>query len=332
LEGHKMELVYTSYLDIPMMEGFLASLEGGILEEAGVEGKAEETDERTRRASLKAGVSGLLSGIIGASGEFETAKKVAESLGSQYKGTVRFPSSSLFIRLRKLLLDAGVLTIIEDSSQFNRIRIGGIVEVPGLALPNPASQIRDAFSQLVPIIENYQRFASSQIDQKLRTLDAARVNQTIKIGGEDIRFNNQPEINAARKLAEASRVEIQNQSAIMDVMGGILAGLVPQDSIDTLLLKGEDFHSVSRVYPAFARNERVREMYGANWRALGKVIGLIPESQEFDLLQGLPIGYFAKNLFPQLANAFTNESLNVPINEPVVQGPVVILATMAVFA
>lgn len=47
-----MALVYPVYLDVPMMTAFLASLEGGVVEEASVSHTASDSEERSTKASM----------------------------------------------------------------------------------------------------------------------------------------------------------------------------------------------------------------------------------------------------------------------------------------
>ena len=77
-----MALVYPIYLDTPMMTAFLASLEGGIIEEADVEGKTVTSEERARSASIGAKVSKLITGFLDIEGKGELTKRVADSLES----------------------------------------------------------------------------------------------------------------------------------------------------------------------------------------------------------------------------------------------------------
>jgi hypothetical protein len=326
-----MALVYPIYLDTPMMTGFLASLEGGIIEEANLESKTGDSKEKAGSATLKAGVSNLLSGILGIGAEAELTRKVSESLESQYKGTVRFPNAALFIRLRDLLLDQKQVKLIDSQSKLASVSIGDIVEFRGSATPNPAYQIRHAFGQIQPLIEAYYNIADAQFDQEVVKVENTPVSGTYESGNDKIVIQNKKQISALCDTIRANQKSKRSEAALYQMVNKVLTGLFLKDSIDTLLFKAKDFQVVCRVYPVFARNERILDIHDASWHCLGKVIGIIPETDKFDLLKGSPISYFAKDLFPDLAGLLKNDSLNIKITEPIIPGPLIILATMAIF-
>ena len=326
-----MELVYPIYLDTPMMTGFLASLEGGIVEEANLESKTGDAREKTASGSLGANVSSLLSGILGGGAEIGLARKVSESLESHYKSTVRFPSTALFIRLRNLLLEQGQIKVLESQQDLSDISIGDFVEFEGTGLPNPAYQIRRAFGQLVPVIESYYGIVDSQIDQKLAELETIKYGNTFEYGGEEIIIQNKKQANAARNIIVADQKLKQSEAASYQQIGEVLTDLFPEGHTDTILFRMADFHAICRVYSTFARNESIDEICDANWRCLGKVIGIVSGSEEYDFLKGAPVSYIARDQFTELASALNNENLRIQTTEPVVSGPAVVVATMAIF-
>jgi hypothetical protein len=326
-----MALVYPIYLDTPMMTGFLASLEGGIVEEADLESKSGDSKEKSGNIALKAGVSNLLSGILGIGAEAELTRKVSESLESQYKGTVRFPNAALFIRLRDLLLEQKQVKLIDSRSKLTSVNIGDIVEFQGTAIPNPAYQIRHAFGQIQPLIEAYYNIADAQFDQEIVKVENTAVGSTYESGNDKIVIQNKKQIPVLRDAIRANQKFKRNEAALYQMVNKVLTGLFLEDSVDTLVFKAKDFQAICRVYPVFARNERIVDIHDANWHCLGKVIGIVPEADNFDLLKGSPISYFAKGLFPDLAGLVKNDSLNIEITEAIIPGPLIVLATMAIF-
>lgn len=327
-----MALVYPVYLDTPMMTAFLASLEGGIMEEANIEGKSGDTKEKSGKASLSSKVSGLLSSILSIEGGGEISKKVSESLESQYKGTIRFPNAALFIRLRDLLLEQKLVKKIDAKTKFENIAIGDILEFQGTAKPTPNYQIRRAFGQLLPLFEPYQKMSETQLEQQQVLLKNAKPNKPLKIGGEEITFQDQNHLTNARELLKYQQQNIQNEMVVFQQIGKVLDSLFPEDSTGRLLFKSDSLQVICRVYSAFARNERIQDVYDADWHCLGKVIGIVKDSEKYDLFRGLPIGYLAKNTFSNLASSLNNEDLNIEVSEPIVHGPALIMAVLAIFA
>lgn len=326
-----MELVYPIYLDTPMMTAFLASLEGGILEDTTVESKLADSQENARTGSLGAKVSNLLSNFVDAEAKGELAKKVSESLEAHYKSTLRFPNAALFIRLRELLLEQKVVEVITSDQQLADVSVGDLVEFRGLVVPNPSYQIRRAFNQMLPLLESLSKLQVSELEQTLASLDNSKVDQTIKIRGETLIPRNNQEIKVAKNRIAAAQDHLRSESSMYQTMDTLLTGLFPGDSMDTLLFRSTRFQAICRVYPALAREERIQDIYDANWHCLGKVVGIIQRGEKHDLLQGSPISYL-KDQFPLLASSLNNEHINIQTTEPIVAGPALIVATLAIFA
>lgn len=327
-----MALVYPVYLDTPMMTSFLASLEGGVMEEASIEGKSGGTKEKAGKASLGSKVSGLLSSVLNIEGSGEFSKKVSESLESQYKGTIRFPNAALFIRLRDLMFAQNLVKKLNSNTSFNELSVGDLFEFQGVAKPTPNYQIRRAFGQLLPLLEPYQKMSETQLEQQQSLLKNAKPNKSLKLGNEEINFQDQNHINTVRDLLKYQQQNTQNDMVIFQQIGKVLDGLFPEDSTGTLIFKSDSLQVICRVYNAFARNERIQDIYDAEWNCLGKVIGIVKESETYDLFRGHPIGYLAKNTFSNLAASLNNDDLNIEVEEPVIKGPAILMAALSIFA
>lgn len=327
-----MELVYPIYLDVPMMTGFLASLEGGIVEEAEMERRSGDAKEKSARGGLSVSVSGLLSSVLGGGAETELARKVSEELESHYRGTVRYPTSSLFIRLRSLLLNRESIVVLDEGSDLSDIQLGDIVEFDGLAKPNPAYQIRHAFDQLFPIVVASLDMAEAEIDQKIAELAGTRKNSVIEIDDEQITIRDKRHSDSIRAMLESQKSIQQSQAAVYQAIGKILSDLFRHEGADIVVFESSSWKSVARIYPIFARNEQVTELHDAHWRCLGKVVGVIGDQEEYDLLKGSPVSYLAKDQFDELASSLRSEEFNIKTTKPIIEGPAIIVATMAIFA
>src|SRR5690625_1437159 len=118
-----MRLVYPIYLDTPMMTGSLASLPGGLLEQADLESRTFDAKERSTDMRAKGAFSGFLSNFISGEAEGGLVRRVSEDLESHYKGTVRFPSASLFISLRDLLREKGNIIELDSAEKLSGLNI-----------------------------------------------------------------------------------------------------------------------------------------------------------------------------------------------------------------
>jgi hypothetical protein len=327
-----MELVYPIYLDVPMMTAFLGSLEGGIIEEADVEGKSTDAGEKIQQASIKAKLSGLISTFVSTEGGVDLSKKLAESVESQYKSKVRISHAALFIRLRDLLVEQKQVKIIESSGCLQDISIGDIVEFQGLAVANPSYQIRSSFNQLLPILTPFVTLMDSNMEQQLIQLKEAKPKKPIIMDKQSYTFEDQRQINDMRDSIKVQQQQTKNLVSMFKTLNEILAGLFPEDKMDKVLIKNINFSVISHVYPAFVRNERIQDLYGGNWHCIGKVIGILDESDEYDLLKDAPISYFAKDQFTTFAGLLNNENLSISVTDSKVKAPAIIVAPLAIFA
>lgn len=314
-----------------MMTAFLASLEGGFVDEASIESKTISTDERARSASIAARVSKLVSGFLDAEGKGELTKKIADSLESQYKSTVRFPNAALFVKLRDLLIEQGVIKPLRLQENFRALKTGDLVEFQGIASPNPLYQLRRAFNQLLPLFEPIKEIEVNQAEQQIAFLRTASIGQSYKESDQEIIFESQEQIDTLITFLQAKQNVARSEISTFHSVGKVLSGLFPQNELDTLVFQAEQFDAVVHVYPAFARNERLQDILAGEWLCIGKVIGVIEESDSYDLMKDSPITY-VKNAFLSLVGGLKNEDLNIETSNPEVEGPAVIVAALAIFA
>lgn len=326
-----MELVYPIYLDAPMLMTFLGSLRGGIAEEATIESKTQDTKEKAVKAQLRAKVSGMISSFLGVEGEADFSKKAVENLESQYKSTVRFPHAALFVQLRELLIEQKLIKTLESSENLNSVSIGDIVEFQGLAVANPGYKIRHSFGQLLPVIEPYLSLIESQIEPQVILLNNAKPNKPVMIDGNERRFQDQKEINSARDILKAQQQQMKSTASMLMALNAIFSRLFPEDDIDNVLFKSSGFNAISRVYPAFARDKRIQDLFDGHWRCIGKVINKLDESEKYDLLKDAPISYFAKDQFSTFAGFLNNEDIKIDVTDSMVTGPSIIIAPLAIF-
>jgi hypothetical protein len=185
---------------------------------------------------------------------------------------------------------------------------------------------------MLPVLEPIYNMQEMQIEQTLIRLENAKVGETVELGEKTVQIENPKQIKSARAALQLMQKLKRNELANFQSIGKALAGLFPENNADVLLLRASGFHGLCRVYPVFARNERILEIYDAQWHCMGKVIGMIGKGEKYDLLKGSPMSYFAKSQFGTLADSLKSEALNVEVTEPVVSGPAVIVATLAIFA
>ena len=325
-----MELVYPIYLDTPMMTAFLASLEGGILEEAAVEGKTSKTKASLGKATFSAKVSDWISTLADINAQADVSRQISDNLESQYKGTVRFPNAALFIRLRNKLIEEKIIKKISSKKDLNKLSIGDLVEINGNAQPSPNYQIKKALNQLVPIAIPAIELQVKQLESQLAELKSSnknsKGNKQITIGDETF------DISTVITFCETQIREKQNQLVNIQGIENVSSILFTEESASNIIFESADFKSVCKVYSAFARNEKIEEIYNANWICLGKVIGKLEAEDSYDLFKGLPVGLLAKNIFSSMVEGLKTEELEINVSDPIISGEGLIIATLAIFA
>lgn len=326
-----MELVYPIYIDTPMMTSFLASLEGGYIEEATVEEKSASSKEKDKTAGGGAKLSGLLSSVLSLEAKAEASQKTNESVESNYKSTVRFPEASLFIRLRELLRAEGLLRQVTVEA-FDDLKLGELIEFSGNVAPTPTFQIRRLSEYFSPLMESMSKTQKLQTENQIQLLDKARVNQPMKIGDQELVFKDKNELDNAKLFL---KIQLDSQVGEAENLKGVMEGvdkLMPYDEMDKLIFDMDECKAVCSVYPLYARNKRIQDIHYAHWSAIGKVIGKIESGDSYNLTRNMPGGNFTSSMIAGFALSINNGDMGIDLTETDVEGPVFIVATLAIFA
>ena len=330
-----MELVYPIYLDVPMMTGFLASLEDGIIEEAELENRLGDSSEKSGSTGAKLGSSGLLRGLLDISAGAEGAKKVAESVESSYRGIIRYPTSALFIRLRRLLTSQeGQVKSLSNSLNLASIKPGDIVEFSGTVKAHPAHQIQSTVDQFLPILSSFMKIGETAMEGERNRIQNSGVGsgQQITFQEQVYPFQNKKDKDTLLAIIDSQKANTIGQVRLFETMGEVVSSLLHQDIWNTVVVELGGWKAICRIYPSFIRNERVEELHDAYWTCMGKVIGTIQLGETFDLLKGMPIGHFAKGQFNNIASTLNTEELSIETNESEIKGPALIIAVMAIYS
>jgi len=254
-----------------------------------------------------------------------------EKFQTIFKGTVRFPNASLFIRLRNLLIEQKIIREISAIKDFDKISIGEIIEIQGNATLTPNHELRSAFNQLMPLLVPALKLQITQLEGELATMKKYpaknyKGKQIVKVGEQEINMTD------IFRSFETDISKLQSQIVYFQEMWKMLELLFPEENSGSLLFNSDNFVSICKVYPAFARNEQIQEIFGGKWRCVGKVIGKMNPTEEYDLFKGLPIGYMAKNVFSEMTNSLNNEEIKINVANPIVKGPALVIAVLAIFA
>lgn len=326
-----MALVYPIYLDIPMMTSFLASLEGGLIEEMNVEGKKSEDQSSNKKMGASLSTSNIFSNLLGVGVNAEIEKGNLNNVESQYSSQVKYPTASLFIRLRDILVEKEIIKQI-DMSNFSQINNGDIIEFAGYAKQNPIQQIRIFLNQIIPILEPFQKYQWAELNQTLLQLKAIKPGGSIAILGNDVQIENQEKKREMIAYLESQKEINTSQTFLFTALSDVINKILPEEKRDTIIFYSGGFNILCKIYPEFIRENRVQDIHNGNWRCIGKVVDIIPKDRVIDLFSDNPIGSIAKELIPVLKNSFNQESLKMDISDREVKGPGFIIVTLAIFS
>lgn len=148
-----LEPVFPIYLDVEMLTGFLATLEGGFSLASNVSSTEGSTRASGNAGSISTGTSGLLGQLfqLDFSGGIQGGTSADER--KEIKFVLQHTEVSLFNRLRGQLYDLDMVETIDDETKALP-KLGSIVEFEGVIQSNPLTQVLRIFGPIMSLIED----------------------------------------------------------------------------------------------------------------------------------------------------------------------------------
>lgn len=134
------ELVYPFYLDVEMLTGFLATLEGGFSLTSDVSTSEQSHDSSDKSGTADAGTIGLIGSLfkVNMQGNLERTSSLEDRREDKF--VLQHTETSLFNRLRSLLIQRNMVTSVHSETT-ELPSLGAIVEIDGVVQDNPLSQV-----------------------------------------------------------------------------------------------------------------------------------------------------------------------------------------------
>lgn len=331
----KPELIYPIYLDTPMMTALLASMEGGIIEEAKVESKENEKQESDKGIKAKISTSSALLGLIKGELEGNSTKKISDSLESNYTTNVKYPQSQLFNRLRNVLHETSSINLLNSPDKIIAARVGEIIEITGVTLPDPSFATKNLIQQIASIAAPMSKLFLPEKKRHLERIKKLQGKQTYTFQNGETQISvNEQNKHECLKVIENSIQESENLLEQITTIQEVIEKLLSNDSfIEYLILEFEQNKIVSKVYKQYARNENVNEIHNGTWTILGKVTRKIEQKEAIDLTENTPLQLIQNFITLELLiQALSLGKITMPaIINPVIQGPSLVVAPIAIF-
>lgn len=325
----KNELVYPVYLDVPMMTSFLASMQGGIIEESEIHNKNKNSDTLKNKVSGEFGLSKIIS-FFKASISGEHTNEVENKFEANYKTNVKYPQSLLFTELKSILDGYGLISRIDSPSKIVDTSVGDIVEFVGYVNPEPAYSIRNAFNKLLPIIEPMMAYQILQLRQVVALAKSANKKNPFSISETEI-IDDTNKVQY-QKNCELKIMELENNQSLIKTMKDTVDSIFPlQTRMQRIVANYSEIPILCNVYPEYSRNSSMEEIYFCEWKIVGKVTSIISKNRPFDLLKDSPLSLLQSSHFSELIKSFNNAELSLPIVHNIIEDNSLVVAPIAIY-
>ena len=289
------DLPLTLYLNRQLTSDLLAALSDGFSSSSIVQTATSEGAGANISGGAQIGIKGLANFEVGGqdSQQDEKSKSITEH--------IQQTPTSLFARLRKELRNHNIVRSVSDD-----IRPGDFVEFESTLHKSSAVEMLMAMSEVLPIIEVFQR---QQLQQN---------RQNYKSGSQKKGGNNQN-----RKESQLKK-EMEDMSTFISTF---LSAVTDGESQD-LVAKANEYHVVLTTGRQYFVDPTMNDVIDGMFNVFGKVTRVISagSSERINLLRKSPLGRL-QNLLPQLKEAVapfedlagSKEVATVDISGPAIQ-------------
>lgn len=279
-----VDLVIPVYLDVQALLDVLASIEDGF--------KLVETHTTRINNSKNTEISGDVG--LGIKNILSIFKVNLEASGSTGKGKENEETrqgeryhtyGSLMNRLRKNLVDNGLIKKINDEDSWENIGGSDFVEIHGKFIPNPLITQLKTFTKLLDIAESASDLPP---DENL--------------------VANLPKDQKRKKLREIKKnneKELKKSLGFKKFIGDILKDM-ENENLKTYIIETESVNNykvVTDLFTEYIRDPSGIELMYGEFKVLGKVVKKIDNNDSIDLLRGSVIG-LNEDFILQIMNSF----------------------------
>lgn len=298
-------LVYPVYLDLNMMLGFLAALEGGYAAETEVTSREEQGSKQVLDGNLQAGAAGLLSQFVRAEGRLGGELDAASSEFREARHVRRHNQASLFIRLRSHLQDARLVRNVDDmAADYDSIRRGDLIEFSGSFAHSPARTMATFGRSLAGLLQAMPKPSAPNSGGSGKPKPGRRPRSSEEIATEYIASMEQ-------ELSCQAREEF------------VVSPECGQSGHVTVVLSAR---------AEYASNGDLAELLAGEFTVTAKVTRVLRPGQTIGLLRNTLFGYMPEAELDKVLGAFSDpEAINLQIGAGKAQYPALHVIPLAIF-
>lgn len=306
--------VFPFYLDVEMLTGFLATLEGGFSLSSSVSETEATSGVKDLSTSAGGGVGGLFSSIFKM--DMQGTLKLNDTIeeGRAFNFVLQHTEASLFNRLRNQLYSRGLVTVVNDDST-ELPPLGAMVEIDGVLQQNPLTTVLELLQLVSPLVPGLA--PPKDLSAKGRNLSKPATK--LPRGQRDAvetRPQNAQEMDVS-SILEMLRKEEDNRK-LSDVLVTIGEGAI-RSGIVTLR-------------QAAVTQESTEHFLGSRCLILGKVSGVIEEGENVPLHRRSLLRLMSQSDVRQLFTAFTsNPGFTRELPSVEVSGPAIQVLPVAIY-
>ena len=294
------DLPITLYLNQRLIFDLLASLEDGFSHLTRVQMTTSDGSSSELSGEGKLGFGNEFA-LIGVGLGGGAARNTEHSHSKQTTAQIVHTPSSLFARLRKELLDLGMVREIAGAADLTQVSHGDFVEFQATLRRNPLDEMFSMVSRMAPLIDL-----------------ADQPEQARNQGANRRRSNNQ------RKKNDSS---VKKQ---IDSVYGVFNNGNSQDFVAEL----NNMDVVLTADETYFIDPTMNDVIDGQFRVFGKVTRVISDDskENINLLRRSPIGRFARQV-PDFQNAFSEfDKLGFGSMQAEVEGPAMQVIPIAIFS
>lgn len=289
-EGRADELVIAVYLDTLVLLDLLAAAEDGFAMAERVTSMLGTSVANERSGSAEFGVPKVLNFFkLGFSGKL--GRTATNDNRQSREAELTHTYGSLLHRLRAYLLEEGLVTRLDGSSNVSDVSIGSFIEFAGVARANPFTDSFRRIGRMLKFVEIAMTAQSPGAPARNPQGGGGRQAQRQPNQGQPPRSRNSDaaQLKAISDFLEQITIDVEREGTSTLVVDSVTSG----------------YRAVVTVFNDYLRDRSMAEILNREFRVLGKVARHLPagSAEAVDLIASSGISGFPPELLAQLGGA-----------------------------
>lgn len=145
-------------------------------------------------------------------------------------------------------------------------------------------------------------------------------NQKAMMEGKEVQFDA-IQIAAAKAKAVTRKDLLERGCDETANLMNAMKDMLFDSEMGTIFGEANRIKFVCRIYPKFTRGGSTTDIFDAEWMVIGKVIGLIEDNKEYDLLSSTVLGVLPEDSVKEFIGISGKENFNMDLENSNVKGP-----------